>query len=110
VSVMVRDRKADRQKISERKDQVKVCLAADMILSPKYVPSHGSYWTRSCEQSFPLKYVSIPALKKRAAPGQMISIALDPSTCLSSNDPAAETIDVPWVVDGGHVSLFPLSA
>ncbi|MBA1256638.1 tyrosine-type recombinase/integrase [Pseudomonas carnis] len=95
VSVMVRDRKRLTKFLT--KDQVKVCLALDTD------PSHQILFhlmvrtgLRSCEaRSFPLKYVFNPRLKKGLRPGQMISVALDPSDMHIKYD-RPRTIDVPW--------------
>ena len=94
-SVMVRERKRLTKFLT--KDQAKVCLALDAD------PSHRILFhlmvrtgLRSCEaRTFPLKYIFNPRLKKGLRPGQMISVALEPSDMhLKYNRP--RTIDVPW--------------
>lgn len=92
---MVRERKRLTKFLT--KDQAKVCLALDAD------PSHRILFhlmvrtgLRSCEaRTFPLKYIFNPRLKKGLRPGQMISVALEPSDMhLKYNRP--RTIDVPW--------------
>ncbi|WKL67416.1 site-specific integrase [Pseudomonas qingdaonensis] len=94
-SVMVRERKRLTKFLT--KDQAKVCLALDAD------PSHRILFhlmvrtgLRSCEaRTFPFKYVFNPRLKKGLRPGQMISVALEPSDMhLKYGRP--RTIDVPW--------------
>ena len=94
-SVMVRERKRLTKFLT--KDQAKVCLALDAD------PSHRILFhlmvrtgLRSCEaRTFPFKYVFNPRLKKGLRPGQMISVALEPSAMhLKYGRP--RTIDVPW--------------
>lgn len=94
-SVVVRERKRLTKFLT--KDQAKVCLALDAD------PSHRILFhlmvrtgLRSCEaRTFPFKYVFNPRLKKGLRPGQMISVALEPSDMhLKYGRP--RTIDVPW--------------
>ncbi|KWX50946.1 integrase [Pseudomonas aeruginosa] len=94
-SVMVRERKRLTKFLT--KDQAKVCLALDAD------PSHRILFhlmvrtgLRSCEaRTFPFKYVFNPRLKKGLRPGQMISVALEPSDMhLKYGRP--RTIDAPW--------------
>lgn len=94
-SVMVRERKRLTKFLT--KDQAKVCLALDAD------PSHRILFhlmvrtgLRSCEaRTFPFKYAFNPRLKKGLRPGQMISVALEPSDMhLKYGRP--RTIDVPW--------------
>ncbi|AWT11897.1 MULTISPECIES: site-specific integrase [Pseudomonadaceae] len=94
-SVMVRERRRLTKFLT--KDQAKICLAMDTDPSHRIL-LHLMVRTglRSCEaRTFPQKYVFNPRLKKGLRPGQMISVALDPSDMyLKYSRP--RTIDVPW--------------
>ncbi|MBG5099461.1 site-specific integrase [Pseudomonas aeruginosa] len=94
-SVMVRERRRLTKFLT--KDQAKVCLAMDTDPSHRIL-LHLMVRTglRSCEaRTFPQKYVFNPRFKKGLRPGQMISVALDPSDMyLKYSRP--RTIDLPW--------------